>query len=234
MSPPPQTAQAVNLGFYLILACSLPLIGFFVYIVVNSPIFAPVFRILAAQAMKHKKYAWAAKFYSKLHFFQHEIEGLKYAKLAAQAYEFNGDLRKAQESYREAEEWPKLGQMLIEAGKMEQAKELFLEQQLFSRLAQVYELEEDDYQAAQVYHFQLNNLHKAESAYRRAMRASDTEVRLSAQLQLARLYHQRQRRKEAQALLQESLDEINSSPQFQEFPELLKIRDQVMLQLSAT
>lgn len=231
MNPPPQTAQAVNVSLLLIILCSLPLFAFFIYIIVNSPVFTPVYKKWADRAMKKKKYAQAAKLYMKLHFFQHQLEGLKYARAAAQAYELNGNLSQAQDAYREAEEWAKLGQMLIESGKFAQAIELFQEHQLYTRLAQAYELQEDFLMAGKIHHHELNNLHKAESFYKRAQRHKDTETRLSAQLFLSLLFHQMNRSDESQEILSETESEINSNPQFQEFPDLLKLRERILFQI---
>lgn len=201
------------------------------YIIFNSPLAAPLYRSLAERHFKKKKYLPAAKLYQKLHHFQEHLEGLVYAKKAALAYEMAGSIQEALESYRRAQDWPKVGQLLVELGKIEQARELYREQGLHQRLALLYEQENQYLEAGQIYLFELKSLHKANSCLRRACDSSDPERRLQAHLHLSQVHLGLKRLSEARAEFELADREINSSPQFQEFPDLLQLRAQVQLQV---
>lgn len=197
------------------------------YIILNSPMGAPVFRWLADSAFKKKNYLRAAERYAKLHELQVLMEGNIYARKAALSMELGGNLREAQRWYEKADDWVKVGQLLLESGKREQAIEIFKLHDLPARLAHCYEQSDDFLNAGEVYEFQLNNLRKAEQHYKRAANSQDRETFLHAKLRLARVYHQLERPEDAQSAYAEASREIESSVQYQEFPDLLALQAEV-------
>lgn len=217
-------AMLVNVSMFLLLLSALPVGIFAAYVVLNSPLATPLVRWRAEKAFRKQNYALAAKLYTQLQHWQEHLEGHVYARKAAQSLEMAGSLREALEHYRLAEDWPKVGQLLQETGQLEEAKAVYREHQLFARLVLCYELENDFLQAGLLYEQELDKRHKAEQNYKKALNDKDPEVRLSAQLYLVRLYLATERAEEARSLFAQVDQEMNSSVQFQEFPELQVLR----------
>jgi len=222
-----QFAFLINSSMVLLIASVIPLLAFFAYIVLNSPIATPLVRARAERAFKRQKYALAAKLFLKLQDWQHILEGNVYARKAAQSLEMTGSIKQAIECYRWAEDWPKVGQLLQETGQLEEAKQVYSEHQLFARLALCYEQEGKFLEVGKLYEQELDNLHKAEQHYKKAASNPDPESYLQARLFLARLYVKMQRQEEAQSLLEQVNSEMDASAQYQEFPELQALRAEV-------
>lgn len=220
-------AALVNVSMFLLILSALPFLAFVGYVVLNSPLATPLVRWRAENAFRKQNYALAAKLYTQLQHWQEHLEGHVYARKAAQSLEMAGSLREALEHYRLAEDWPKVGQLLQETGQMAEAKAVYLEHQLFARLVLCYEQENAFLQAGLLYEQELDKRHKAEQSYKKALNDKDPEVRLSAQLHLVRLYLATERAEEARSLFAEVDQEMNSSAQFQEFPELQALRARV-------
>jgi len=224
---PESVGSAVNLSMALLFISFVPLALFLGYIIFNSPIGTPIFRWLGERQFQKKQYAKAAQTYIKLHDLQVQLEGFIYAKKAALSLELSGNLREARRWYEKCEDWAKLGQLSLEAGETDAALEIFAEHGLHARMIQVYELKEQWIAAGDVYQEQLQNAHKAENAYRRASHSEDPETKITAELKLAQLYHQMQREQDARELLQSAQTQLQSSPQFVEFPDLLALHSAV-------
>ncbi len=230
---PQNVGSAVNLSMALLFISFVPLALFVGYIVINSPIGTPIFKALAERHFQKKRYAKAAKAYIKLHDLQVQLEGPVYARKAALSLEFSGNLREARRWYEKSEDWAKLGQLSLEAGETQAALDIFVEHQLYPRMTQVYELKEQWIEAGDIYWEQLQNAHKAENAFRRASHSTDPETKITAELKLASLYHQMKRKEEAQALLERAQAQLQSSPQFVEFPELLALHETVQQNMAS-
>lgn len=225
------TAQLFNLSSLIFVGSIVPFTLFLIYVILNSPVATPILRIWAEQAFKNKNYRRAAPLYKKLDFFQAQLEGDIYLKKSALAYELAGSIQEALEAYRKAQEWPKVGQLLTELGKIEQAKEVYLENGLFQRLALLYEQEKNYLAAGKIYADQLQARHKAELALRRALDDSNPEVFLEARLLLVLLYVHMERFDEAQEQFQAANAVLESSVQYQEFPILIRLRDKAQFML---
>lgn len=231
MSNPGNFASLMNIATLLLLLSALPLLCFIGYVIINSPIGAPLHKALAERAFAKKNYASAAKGFIKLHDLQANLEGDVYAKKAAQSLELSGNLREARRWYEMAEDWAKLGQLYLEAGQFDEALEIFEKHGLHNRLAQVYELQEQWLKVADIYEKQLKNPHKAEPMYRKALQSEDPETQITAQLSLARLLMAMQRREEAEKFFALAETTLNSSPQYVEFPALWDLHAQVQSSL---
>lgn len=217
----------INYSMLLMLLPGTLVIVGLVYVLINSPMGSPVFRRLADSAFKRKNYLKAAQLYTKLHDLQVLMEGNVYARKAALSLELGGNLREAQRWYEKADDWAKVGQLMLEAGHRVQAIEVFKAHDLPARLALCYEQGNDHVNAGEVYELQLNNLRKAEQHYKKAAASTDRETYLQAKLRLARVYHQLKRAEDSQIALDEVSREISSSAQYQEFPELLALHRSV-------
>lgn len=226
---PQQASSLINLSAILLIGPIVLLLVCFAYVVIFSPVGAPLFKIMAESALKNKKYLQAARLYVKLHDMLELMEGTVYARKAAQSFELGGNLREAQDWYAKGEDWAKVGQLLMEAGQYAKALEIYKHHDLPARLAHCYEQLEDPLKAAEVYEKQLKNLHKAEMYYKKAAAFPDKEISLTAKLKLARVFLQLERLDEAQESMLEVSREIASSAQYQEFPELLQLLNDVKL-----
>ncbi|MEZ0373131.1 MAG: hypothetical protein ACAI44_28830 [Candidatus Sericytochromatia bacterium] len=226
MNPEHYSALLNMSAILLVVPMSLLALGI-AYILFNSPVGAPVYRRMADKAFQKKQYTRAANLYAKLHDLQVLLEGNVYARKAAQCHEFSGNLQEAQIWYEKADDWAKVGQLLMEAGAIERAIEVFRDHDLPSRLAMCYEQLQDHLNAGQIYEFELNNPHKAEVIYKKAVASKDKETSLLGKLMLARVYHRLTRSEEALSTLAEVSREIDSSAQYQEFPDLLDLQQRV-------
>lgn len=222
-----QMASLINISALFVVLPMLALIGAIIYIVLNSPIGAPWFRWRAESHFKAKRFEKAAKAYEKLHHMQELVEGPVYGRKAALSHEMSGKLREAIRWYERSEDWPKMGQLLMEAGDHARAAEVFEAHDLPARLALCYEEQENYIAAGEVYELRLHNFHRAEQQYRRAGLSTDPETTLKARLLLARVQHQLGRREEAQSAFAVVHQELDSSVQYQEFPELQALRTEV-------
>lgn len=220
---PENVSSLINMSATLVLIPLILIIALFAYIILHSPIGAPVFKRLAEKAFQKKEFSEAARHYAKLHHLQELIEGTAYARKAALSYEMAGNLSEAVRWYGIAEDWGKLGQLYIDTGAMAQAIALFKEKRIPSRLAQCYEQIENYLFAAQIYQFDLQQMHKAELLYRKACQSDDKETLLTAKLMLANLYFHTERKAESLGLFEEVQMELESSVQYQEFPALLQL-----------
>lgn len=230
---PAHASSLINISALMLVLPMLVLIGLIAWVVINSPIGAPLFKPLAENAYKNKKYARAAKLYAKLHDMLELMEGGVYARKTAQCYELSGNLREAQRWYEKADDWAKVGQLLMEAGSLDRAVEIFREHNMPSKLAHCYEQIDDPLHAGEVYELQLKNYHKAEVMYKKAGASSDKETSLEAKLRLARVLHQLARAEDARHLFDEVSRELSSSVQYQEFPDLLGLQAEVKSLLEA-
>lgn len=229
---PQHVSSAMNLSMILLLVSFVPFVLFLGYVIINSPIGAPLFKGLAERQFQKKRYAKAAKNYIKLHDLQVHLEGLVYAKKAAQSLELSGNLRDARRWYEKAEDWAKLGQLSLEAGETEAAQAIFAEHGLYPRLTQIYELKEQWIAAGDVYWEHLKNAHKAENAFRKASHSPDPETKITAELKLALLYYRLKRQPEAEQCLASAQTQLQSSAQFIEFPDLLALHEMVQQNLA--
>lgn len=220
---PQSMSGLVNFSAILIIGPILLVLAMVIWLILNSPAGAPFFKALAEWAFNSKQYQRAARWYAKLHEMQELIEGPIYARKAAQSYELAGNLREAQRWYEKGDDWAKVGQLLMEAGNHTQALEVFKSHDLPARLAHCYEVLQNYLEAGLVYEEQLHNLHKAEVFYRKASSSQDIETQLKAKLMLARIYHKLERQEDAQNFFDEVSRVLNSSAQYQEFPELLEL-----------
>lgn len=220
-------AALVNVSMFLLLLSAIPFLAFVGYIAFNSPLSAPLVRRRADKAFRKQNYALAARLYTTLQDWQEHLEGNIYARKAAQSLEMIGSLREAIEHYRRAEDWAKVGQLLQETGQHEEAKQVYLAHQLFARLVLCYEQENNFLAAGRLYEEVLDKRHRAEQSYKKALSDRNPEVRLSAQLYLVRIYQTSERLSEAQALFAQVEQEMDSSAQFQEFPDLQALRARI-------
>lgn len=224
---PQQASSLINISALLLIGPMVILIGLIAYVLINSPLGAPLFKPMAEQAFRKKQYAKAAKLYIKLNDLLELMEGSQYARKAAQCFELGGNLREALRWYEKADDWTRVGQLLMEAGDYDKAAEVFAAHQLPAKLAHCYEQSEDFLRAGDVYEFQLKNLHKAEFNYKKAAGSPDKETLLEAKLRLARVYHRLTRSEDARGAFDDASREIASSPQYQEFPDLLNLQRDV-------
>jgi len=164
----------------------LLVLGFLIY----SPLGTPLFKSLAAWCLSKKKYAESAWLYSRVYHWQELMEGSSvFARQAAFAYEQAGNLRLSLEFYEKGEDWNKVGQLLMEMGKTEQALALFKEKKLPARLAFYYEQNENYLGAGELYELELNNSHKALRFYEKGLQQEKLPPleRIRARFLLARV-----------------------------------------------
>lgn len=163
-------ASLLNLSAVLIFLPLLLLAAVIAAFLLFSPLGTPLFKSLAAWALQKKNYPLAARLYQRIYHWQELIPGAEvYAKQAAFALEQAGDLRLALSFYEKGEDWAKVGQLLIEMGKMEQAIAIFREHKLPARLAFCYEQSGHFWGAGELYELELDNLHKASRFYEKAL-----------------------------------------------------------------
>jgi tetratricopeptide (TPR) repeat protein len=219
-------AELSNIALLLLFASVLPFLGLFAYIVFKSPVFSPVHHWRAERAFRAKRYARAAKLYERLHDFESLRLGNVYAKKAALSYELSGQLRLARDWYVKAQDFNKVGALLIEQGKTEEAIALYTTENMPQRLAQLYEDQERYIDAAKVYQ-DLKQFRKQENLYRKAVIKGDEAVAHKARLLLAQLYTQQQRIEEARRFFDEASAALAHSDAYDHLSELLTLRDQV-------
>ncbi|MBT9548756.1 MAG: hypothetical protein IV090_25405 [Candidatus Sericytochromatia bacterium] len=163
-------ATLINASAILIIFPLLLLLSAIMGLLLFSPLGTPLFKLLAARAMQKKNYAFAARLYERIYHWQELMEGADvYAKQAAFAWEQVGDLRQALAFSQKGEDWAKVGQLLIEMGKMEQAIEVFREHNLPARLAFCYEQTGHFWGAGELYELELDNHHKAMRFYEKSL-----------------------------------------------------------------
>jgi tetratricopeptide (TPR) repeat protein len=183
-----QMASLINLSSILIilplLFLALVIIGFILF----SPMGTPVFKSLAAWALKNKNYPLAARLFSRLYHWHEIVGGEVYARQAGAAWEQAGDLREALFFYQKGEDWPKVGQLLMETGRPEQAIEVFREHKLPARLAFCYEQMDNFLGAGELYELELDNHHKALRFYDKALQQEHLSAldRIRVRLLMAR------------------------------------------------
>lgn len=223
-------AELSNMAMLLLFASVLPFLGFFGYILFKSPVFSWVHHFRAERAFASKRYAKAAKLYDRLHDFESIRLGNVYAKKAALSYELCGQLRLARDWYAKAQDFHKVGTLLVEQGKVEEAIALYQEENLPQRLAQLYEDQENYLEAAKVYQ-DLKQSRKQENLYRKAMIKGDDAMAQEARLLLAQLYTQQQRTEEARRFFDEASAAMAHSDAYDHLGDLLTLRDQVEFNL---
>lgn len=223
-------AELSNIAMILLVLSVMPLLAFFGYVVFKSPVFSFVHHWRAEKAFAQKNYTKAAQLYDRLHDFESIRQGNIYARKAALSYELSGQLRLARDWYIKAQDFSKVGALLVEAGKIEEAIALYQEENLPQRLAQLYEDQESFVDAAQVYKL-LRQPRKQENMYRRAMIKGDDASVQEAKLLLAQLYLEQKRTEEAQRFFDEANTAMAESSAYDHLSALLKLRDQVELLL---
>lgn len=219
-------AELSNMAMLLLFASILPFIGFFAYVALKSPLLSPLHHWRAERAFAAKRYAQAAKIYDLLHDFEAIRQGNVYAKKAALSYELSGQLRLARDWYAKAQEHHKVGALLVEQGKVEEAIALYQAENLPQRLAQLYEDQERYLEAARIYQ-NLKQTRKQEALYRKAMIKGDEAMAQEARLLLAQHYTQQQRIEEARRFFNEASTALAESNAYDHLPHLLSLRDQV-------
>ena len=108
-----QLASLVNFSALLLLVpfgLLLVLAGLFV---VMSPLGSPLFKPMAAWALRQKYYPWAATLYARLYDWNELTGGEDFARQAAWSFEQAGDFGRALEFYEKGQDWAKLGQLLL-------------------------------------------------------------------------------------------------------------------------
>lgn len=219
-------AELSNISMILLVFSMLPFLGLFAYILIKSPVFSPVHHWRAERAFAQKNYAKAARLFDRLHDFEALRHGNIYAKKAALSYEMAGQLRLARDWYIKAQDFSKVGALLVESGKVDEAIELYQTENLPQRLAQLYEDQERFVEAAQVYR-SLRQPRKQENMYRKAMIKGDDAKIQEARLLLAQLYLEQKRIDEARRFFSEASEAMADSDAYDHLAALLQLRDQV-------
>lgn len=218
-------ASLLNASAILIV---LPLVLLFLAItafLLFSPLGTPLFKLLAARALQNKNYPMAARLYERIYHWQELMPGSDvYAKQAAFAWEQAGDLRQALSFYQKGEDWGKVGQLLTEMGKMEQAIEVFREHKLPARLAFCYEQTGHFWGAGELYELELDNHHKAQRFYEKALQQDDLLPldRIRVRLLMARASFRLGKKEESQSHF-EMAEALAAKPEAPQPDEHLKV-----------
>lgn len=225
-----QFAELSNLSMLLLVFSVLPFLGFFGYILFKSPVLSPLHHWRAERAFAAKDYPKAARLFDRLHDFEALRQGNIYAKKAALSYELSGQLRLARDWYAKAQDFSKVGALLVESGKVNDAIALYQSENLPQRLAQLYEDQERFVEAAQVYR-DLKQARKQENMYRKAMIKGDDAKAQEARLLLAQLFIEQKRLEEARRFFAEASEAMASTDAYDQLSGLLQLRDQIEFSL---
>jgi tetratricopeptide (TPR) repeat protein len=186
-----QLVSLANFSAAMFLVPFSLLVTLVVLFLLMSPLGSPLFKIIAAWAMRQKYHALAARMYVRLYDWHELTGGETFARQAAWAFEQAGDFRRALEFYEKGEDWAKLGQLLLETGQLEKAVSIFQAYNMPARLAFCYEQAGNYLAAGEIYERELGNTLKALRFYEKALQQDELTLanRIRVRLMMARAFH---------------------------------------------